>query len=160
MQNQLPLFLPYDQVQTLPIVLKYQKIFDQLDLSDLPEFNAGIGANGTSQHALLRAFLIRSLESLKTVPALIRFLLANPALIYLCGFRNQIFASVVMAVDGGRCHPGLSGGLGQAETGRALGLDQLQGRLNQRLAQVAVMIAAFRHSRCRCLRRFCRLARQ
>jgi len=61
MQNQLPLFLPYDQVQALPIVLKYQKIFDQLDLSDLPEFNAGIGANGTSQHALLRAFLIRSL---------------------------------------------------------------------------------------------------
>ena len=35
MQNQLPLFLPYDHVQTLPIVLKYQKIFDQLDLSDL-----------------------------------------------------------------------------------------------------------------------------
>jgi hypothetical protein len=89
MQNQLPLFLPYDQVQALPIVLKYQKIFDQLDLSALPEFNAGIGANGTSQHALLRAFLIRSLESLKTVPALMRFLLANPALIYLCGFRNQ-----------------------------------------------------------------------
>ena len=89
MQNQLPLFLPYDHVHALPIVLKYQKIFDQLDLSDLPEFNAGIGANGTSQHALLSAFLIRSLESLKTVPALIRFLLANPALIYLCGFRNQ-----------------------------------------------------------------------
>ena len=89
MQNQLPLFLPYDHVHALPIVLKYQKIFDQLDLSDLPEFNAGIGANGTSQHALLSAFLIRSLESLKTVPALIRFLLANPALIFLCGFRNQ-----------------------------------------------------------------------
>ena len=89
MQNQLPLFLPYDHVQALPIVLKYQKIFAQLDLSDLPEFNAGIGANGTSQHALLHAFLIRSLESLKTVPALIRFLLANPALIFLCGFRSQ-----------------------------------------------------------------------
>ena len=89
MQNQLPLFLPYDHVHALPIVLKYQKIFGELDLSDLPEFNRGIGANGTSQHALLHAFLIRSLESLKTVPALIRFLQANPALIYLCGFRNQ-----------------------------------------------------------------------
>ena len=54
MQNQLPLFLPYDHVHALPIVLKYQKIFDQLDLSDLPEFNGGIGANGTSQHALLQ----------------------------------------------------------------------------------------------------------
>jgi hypothetical protein len=56
MQNQLPLFLPYDQVHALPIVLKYQKIFDQLDLSALPEFNRGIGADGTSQHALLHAF--------------------------------------------------------------------------------------------------------
>ena len=90
MQNQLPLFLPYDHVHALPIVLKYQKIFAELDLSDLPEFNRGIGANGTSQHALLHAFLIRSLESLKTVSALIRFLQANPALIYLCGFRNQV----------------------------------------------------------------------
>ncbi len=89
MQNQLPLFLPYDQIHALPIVQKYQKIFAELNLSHLHEFNRGTGANGTSQHALVRAFLIRSLESLKTVPALIRFLDANPALIYLCGFRNQ-----------------------------------------------------------------------
>jgi hypothetical protein len=85
-QNQLPLFLPYDHFHALPIVLKYQKIFAELDLSDLP---TGIGANGTSLHALLHAFLIRSLDSLKTVPALIRYLQATPALIYLCGFRNQ-----------------------------------------------------------------------
>ena len=90
MQNQLPLFLPYDQLRDLPIIRKYEKSFDQLELSVLPEFNRGIGANGTSQHALLRAFLIRSLESLKTVPALMRFLQANPALIFLCGFKNQV----------------------------------------------------------------------
>jgi len=89
MQNQLPLFLPYNQVHALPIVQKYQKIFDELDLFHIHEFNRGTGANGTSQHALIRAFLIRSLESLKTVPALIRFLDANPALIYLCGFQKQ-----------------------------------------------------------------------
>jgi hypothetical protein len=89
MQNQLPLFLPYDQVRALPIVQKYEKIFAELDLSHVAEFNSGIGANGTSQHALIRAFLIRSLESLKTIPALIGFLQANPALIYICGFRNQ-----------------------------------------------------------------------
>jgi hypothetical protein len=86
MQNQLPLFLPYHQVRALPIVQKYEKIFAELDLSHIVEFNFGIGANGTSQHALIRAFLIRSLESLKTVPALIRFLQANPAVIYICGF--------------------------------------------------------------------------
>lgn len=89
MQNQLPLFLPYDQVHALPIVQKYQKIFAELDLSHLPEFNHGIGANGTSQHALIRAFLIPTLESLKTVPVLIRFLQANPAFTYFCGFRKQ-----------------------------------------------------------------------
>jgi hypothetical protein len=89
MQNQLPLFLPYDQVRALPIVRKYEKIFAELDLSDISEFNRGVGASGTSQHALIRAFVIRSLESLKTVSALIRFLQANPALIYLCGFQNQ-----------------------------------------------------------------------
>ena len=90
MQNQLPLFLPYKQIRDLPIVQKYEKIFAELDLSSICEFNHGIGANGTSQHALVRAFVIRSLESLNTVLALIRFLQANPALVYLCGFRNQI----------------------------------------------------------------------
>ena len=90
MQNQLPLFLSYEQVRDLPIIQKYEKIFAELDLSSISEFNRGIGANGTSQHALVRAFVIRSLESLNTVSALIRFLQANPALVYLCGFRNQV----------------------------------------------------------------------
>ncbi len=52
MQNQLPLFLPYDEVRTLPIVQKYEKIFSKLDLSGISDFNRGIGANGNSQHAL------------------------------------------------------------------------------------------------------------
>jgi len=46
MQNQLPLFLPYDQVRALPIVQKYEKIFGELDLSTIFEFNRGIGAIG------------------------------------------------------------------------------------------------------------------
>ncbi len=82
--------MPYDEVRALPIVQKYEKIFSELDLSGISDFNRGIGANGNSQHALIRAFIIRSLESLNTVSALIRFLQANPALIYLCGFRNQV----------------------------------------------------------------------
>ena len=90
MQNQLPLFLSYEQVRDLPIIQKYEKIFTELDLSHINEFNRGVGADGTSQHALVRAFIIRSLESLNTVPALIRFLQANPGLIYLCGFRYQL----------------------------------------------------------------------
>jgi len=87
-QIQLPLFLSFEQVQDLPIVRKYEAIFSALDLSHIAEFNYGVGADGTSQHALLRAFIIRSLEELKTVPALINFLEANPALKHLCGFRD------------------------------------------------------------------------
>ena len=97
MQNQLPLFLPYDQVQTLPIVKKYENIFAELDLSHIPEFNYGIGANGTSQHALIRAFVIRSLESLKTVPALIRFLQANPGCLGILGDFRQCDAPLFLA---------------------------------------------------------------
>jgi transposase len=89
MHNQLPLFLPYEQVRALPIFQKYEKIFAQLDLSHIPQYNRGIGADGTNQHALIHAFIIRSLESLNTVSALIRFLQANPGLILLCGFDKQ-----------------------------------------------------------------------
>jgi hypothetical protein len=88
MQNQLPLFLPYDQICALPVFQKYQQIFAQLDLSHIPQYNRGVGADGTNQHAFIHAFIVRSLESLNTVPALIRFLHANPPLILLCGFDN------------------------------------------------------------------------
>ena len=88
MQIQLPLFISFQKARELPIFKKYEKIFSELDLSGIPEFNRGVGADGTSQHALFRAFIIRSLESLNKVTALINFLEANPALISLCGFRN------------------------------------------------------------------------
>ena len=99
MQNQLPLFLPYEQIRKLPIIQKYEKIFNELDLSSIAEFNFGVGANGISQHALIRAFIIRSLENLKTVPALIRYLNANPGLIYLCGFKNRSFPMTPNSTD-------------------------------------------------------------
>lgn len=35
MQNQSPLFLPYDQLRDLLIIRKYDKIFDLLDLSEI-----------------------------------------------------------------------------------------------------------------------------
>ncbi len=90
MQIQLPLFLSFEEIQEMPIIKKYEQLFAVLDLSRLPEFNTGVGADGTSQHALLRAFIVKSLESLGRVSALIRFLEANPALKYLCGFRNGL----------------------------------------------------------------------
>ena len=61
MQIQLPLFLSFEQIQEMPIIKKYEQLFAVLDLSHLPEFNCGVGADGTSQHALLRAFIINGL---------------------------------------------------------------------------------------------------
>jgi transposase len=89
-QIQLPLFLSFEQVQDQPLPRKYAMLFSVLDLSHIPEFNYGVGADGTSQHALLRAFIIKSLEELQTVPALIKFLEANEALKHLCGFRDGV----------------------------------------------------------------------
>jgi hypothetical protein len=55
MQNQLPLFLSYEQVCALPIVQKYEKIFAEPDLSGISEFNCGVGAEPVSM--LLSALL-------------------------------------------------------------------------------------------------------
>ena len=88
MKIQLPLLISFETLKNTPIIKKYELIFTALDLKEFPEFNDGIGADGISRHALLRAFIIRSLESLKTVSALIRFLESNPALKVLCGFRD------------------------------------------------------------------------
>ena len=88
MQIQLPLFLSFEEVKDLPLVKKYEQIFSALDLSHIPEFNYGVGADGTSQHAMIRAFIIRSLEGINRVSDLIRLLNNHLPLAYLCGFRN------------------------------------------------------------------------
>lgn len=88
--DRLPLFLSFEQVQDQPFPKKHAMLFSMLDLWHIPEFNYGVGADGTSQHALLRAFIIQSLEELKTVSALITFLEANEALKHLCGFCDGV----------------------------------------------------------------------
>jgi hypothetical protein len=52
----------------------------------LPDRNYGIGRTGHSQHAILRAFIIKHLERIKSVPQLIEYLEAVPPLLELCGF--------------------------------------------------------------------------
>ena len=87
-QVQLPLFYSYKDFGDAPVYDKYFGIFSELDFSHIPSHNRGVGANGVSQHALIRAFIIQKLENLKTVAALINFLDANPLLKTLCGFEN------------------------------------------------------------------------
>ena len=47
MQIQLPFFLSFEDIQVMPIIKKYEQLFAVLDLSHLPEFNNGVGADGT-----------------------------------------------------------------------------------------------------------------
>jgi len=73
-------------VRNSSLLRKYYHLFQALDLSMLPDRNYGIGRTGHSQHAILRAFIIKHLERIKSVPQLIEYLEAVPPLLELCGF--------------------------------------------------------------------------
>lgn len=65
---------------------KYFLLFSSLDLSATPDRKIDFGRKGHSQHAMLRAFIIKHLEQIKSVPELIRFLDSQPVLTAMCGF--------------------------------------------------------------------------
>lgn len=65
---------------------KYDSLFRSLDLSNFPDKNYGVGRTGYSRRAMLKAFIVKHLEQVKSVPRLIEFLDANPILTEMCGF--------------------------------------------------------------------------
>ncbi len=65
---------------------KYHLLFESLDLSSLHDTNDGIGCTGYSRHAIMRSFIIKTLEEIPSVPRLIEFLEAHPILTEMCGF--------------------------------------------------------------------------
>ena len=65
---------------------KYYLIFKALDLSALKDKNTGVGADGYSNRAILRALIVKTLEQKKSIPQLIEYLEAIPPLQELCGF--------------------------------------------------------------------------
>ena len=73
-------------IRNSSLLRKYFYIFQALDLSILPDRNYGIGRTGHSQHAILRAFIVRHLQQIKSVPQLIEYIEAIPPLLELCGF--------------------------------------------------------------------------
>jgi len=73
-------------IRNAPLIRKYYLIFKALDLSALPDRNYGVGATGHSRHAMLRAFIVKHLQGIKTVPELIDYLNSIPPLLELCGF--------------------------------------------------------------------------
>ena len=73
-------------IRNAPLIRKFYLIFKALDLSALPDKNYGVGATGHSRHAMLRAFIIKHLQGIKTVPQLIEYLNSIPPLLEMCGF--------------------------------------------------------------------------
>ena len=73
-------------VRTAPLMRKYYYIFKSLNLSALQNKNLGVGATGYSRHAILRAFVVKHLEQIKSVPRLIEYLSSIPPLAEMCGF--------------------------------------------------------------------------
>ena len=73
-------------IRNAPLMRKYYYIFKSLDLSALQDRNDRIGRTGHSRHAILRAFIIKHLQRIKSVPQLIEYLNSIPPLAEMCGF--------------------------------------------------------------------------
>ena len=83
----LPLFYDLQAVISSSDTLqKYDAIFCSLDLSRFPNRRYRLGRTGYSRHAILRAFIIKHLERIASVPRLIDHLDGNPVLAAMCGF--------------------------------------------------------------------------
>jgi len=73
-------------IRKAPLMRKYYYIFKSLNLSALQDRNNSLGRTGHSRHAILRAFIIKHLERIKSVPQLIEYLDSIPPLAEMCGF--------------------------------------------------------------------------
>ena len=64
----------------------YENIFDNLDLSFIPEFiESKRGPKGYSRHALARAFVVMNCEHFREITLLCNFLNTNLKIAQLCG---------------------------------------------------------------------------
>ncbi len=73
-------------IESSPLYRKYYLLFKSCDLSDLPDQNLDVGRTGYSRRAILRAFIVKHLEEIKSVPRLVEYLENHPVIAELCGF--------------------------------------------------------------------------
>ncbi len=73
-------------IESSPLYRKYYLLFKSCDLSDLPDRNLDVGRTGYSRRAILRAFIVKHLEEIKSVPRLVEYLENHPVIAELCGF--------------------------------------------------------------------------
>lgn len=75
-----------DFITSSPLYNKYYLLFNALDLSGIKDVNLGVGCTGYSRKAILRAFIIKHCEEIKSVPRLVEYLQNHPVIAELCGF--------------------------------------------------------------------------
>ena len=73
-------------IESSPLYLKYYLLFKSLYLSGFPDRTIGVGRTGYSRRAILRAFIVKHLEEIKSVPRLLEYLMNHPVIAELCGF--------------------------------------------------------------------------
>ncbi len=73
-------------IRNAPLIRKYYYIFKSLNLSALQDRNDSYGRTGHSRHAILRAFIVKHLEAIKSVPQLTKYINSIPPLAEMCGF--------------------------------------------------------------------------
>ena len=73
-------------IESSPLYRKYYLLFKALDLSDFPDRNLDVGRTGYSRRAILRAFIVKHAEEIKSVPRLVEYLINHPVIAELCGF--------------------------------------------------------------------------
>ena len=78
---QLSLFYNFQVfIQSSNFYRKYYLLFKSLPLTNITDRNDGTGRTGYSRHAMIRAFVVKHLEQIKSIPRLIEFLDAHPVL--------------------------------------------------------------------------------
>ncbi len=89
-QPELPLLSDKDFANT-PIVIKYQTLFKNLDLSHIKDHNDGVGCSGYSTHSMIKALIVKTLERIPSIPDLVWRLQNKPYLSkYVLGFKTTI----------------------------------------------------------------------
>jgi hypothetical protein len=85
---QLSLFYNFQVfIQSSNFYRKYYLLFKSLPLTNMTDKNYSTGRTGYSRHAMIRAFIVKNLEQIKSIPRLIEFLDAHPVLTEMCGFK-------------------------------------------------------------------------
>jgi len=73
-------------IEASPLYRKYFYLFKALDLSGLNDRNLSVGRTGYSRRAILRALIVKNLESIPSIPRLVEYLESHPVIAEMCGF--------------------------------------------------------------------------